>query len=86
MAEDVVVLLNYLKWTEERSVHVVGLSMGGMIAQGSIIVLQIGWWGLHRIQELADRISERIISLSLIVTTAGSQFMLNVPPVDVFFR
>ncbi|KIK45800.1 hypothetical protein CY34DRAFT_801102 [Suillus luteus UH-Slu-Lm8-n1] len=63
MAEDVVVLLNYLKWTEERSVHVVGLSMGGMIAQ-----------------ELADRISERIISLSLIVTTAGSQFMLNVPP------
>lgn len=63
MAEDVVVLLDYLKWTEERSVHVVGISMGGMIAQ-----------------ELADRISDRIISLSLIVTTAGSQFMLNVPP------
>lgn len=49
MAEDVVVLLNHLKWTEERSIHVVGLSMGGMIAQGTIIVLQIGWWGLHRI-------------------------------------
>jgi hypothetical protein len=49
MAEDVVVLLNYLKWTEERSVHVVGISMGGMIAQGSIIVLQIHWWDLHRI-------------------------------------
>lgn len=49
MAEDVVVLLDYLKWTEERSVHVVGISMGGMIAQGSIVVLQIDWWDLHRI-------------------------------------
>ncbi|KAG2366840.1 Alpha/Beta hydrolase protein [Suillus spraguei] len=63
MAEDTIVLLDYLKWTEERSVHVVGISMGGMIAQ-----------------ELADRITDRIISLSLIVTTAGSQFWLNVPP------
>ncbi|KAG1858380.1 Alpha/Beta hydrolase protein [Suillus subalutaceus] len=63
MAEDVIVLLDYLKWTEERSVHVVGISMGGMIAQ-----------------ELADRIPDRITSLSLIVTTAGSQFWLNVPP------
>ncbi|KAG1774286.1 Alpha/Beta hydrolase protein [Suillus placidus] len=63
MAEDVIVLLDYLKWTEDRSVHVVGISMGGMIAQ-----------------ELADRIPDRITSLSLIVTTAGSQFWLNVPP------
>ncbi|KAG1904116.1 Alpha/Beta hydrolase protein [Suillus fuscotomentosus] len=63
MAEDVIVLLDYLRWTEERSIHVVGLSMGGMIAQ-----------------ELADRIPDRITSLSLIVTTAGGQFWLNVPP------
>jgi pimeloyl-ACP methyl ester carboxylesterase len=41
MAEDVIVLLDYLKWTEERSVHVVGISMGGMIAQGIIVVFQI---------------------------------------------
>jgi len=34
MAEDVVVLLNYVGWKEPRSLHVVGLSLGGMIAQG----------------------------------------------------
>lgn len=34
MAEDTLCLLNYLQWTVERSLHVVGLSLGGMIAQG----------------------------------------------------
>jgi len=33
MAEDVIALLDFIGWTEKRSVHVVGLSMGGMIAQ-----------------------------------------------------
>ncbi|TKA61158.1 hypothetical protein B0A55_11568 [Friedmanniomyces simplex] len=33
MARDVVELLNHVGWTGERSVHVVGISMGGMIAQ-----------------------------------------------------
>ncbi|KAF8599620.1 alpha/beta-hydrolase [Ceratobasidium sp. AG-I] len=33
MAEDVIVLLDYIGWTEERQVHVVGVSMGGMVAQ-----------------------------------------------------
>ncbi|KAH9067577.1 alpha beta-hydrolase [Lactarius vividus] len=33
MAEDVIVLLDFIGWTESRSVHVVGLSLGGMIAQ-----------------------------------------------------
>ncbi|KAH9059034.1 alpha beta-hydrolase [Lactarius vividus] len=32
MAEDVIVLLDFIGWTESRSVHVVGLSLGGMIA------------------------------------------------------
>ncbi|OJA19676.1 hypothetical protein AZE42_06952 [Rhizopogon vesiculosus] len=62
MAEDVIALLDYLDWTEERSVHVVGISLGGMIAL-----------------ELADRIPDRIISLSLIVTTAGGLFWQNMP-------
>jgi pimeloyl-ACP methyl ester carboxylesterase len=34
MAEDVIALLSYIGWTENRSVHLVGVSLGGMIAQG----------------------------------------------------
>ncbi|KAH8829340.1 alpha/beta-hydrolase [Flagelloscypha sp. PMI_526] len=33
MAEDVIALLDYVGWTEKRSVNVVGISLGGMIAQ-----------------------------------------------------
>ena len=36
MAEDVLALLDYLDWTEERSLHLVGMSLGGMIAQGML--------------------------------------------------
>ena len=35
MAQDVVALLDYVGWTTDRSVHVVGISLGGMIAQGT---------------------------------------------------
>ena len=34
MSQDIVVLLDYVGWTSERSLHVVGISLGGMIAQG----------------------------------------------------
>jgi len=58
------VLLDFLSWTENRSLHLVGLSLGGMIAQ-----------------ELAYRIPERFISLTLGVTKAGGGFPLfNLPP------
>ncbi|KAI9441695.1 Alpha/Beta hydrolase protein [Lactarius indigo] len=33
MAEDVIILLDFIGWTESRSLHIVGLSLGGMIAQ-----------------------------------------------------
>ncbi|CAL1704260.1 unnamed protein product [Somion occarium] len=63
MAEDVIVLLDYVGWTAKRDFHVVGVSLGGMIAQ-----------------ELATRIPERIISLTLAVTTPGGRPWTNLPP------
>ncbi|KAF5387697.1 hypothetical protein D9615_000004 [Tricholomella constricta] len=33
MAEDAIVLLDFLGWTSERDLHIVGISLGGMIAQ-----------------------------------------------------
>ena len=38
MAEDILCLLDYLQWTEGRSLHIVGISLGGMIAQGTLSV------------------------------------------------
>ncbi|KAH9930995.1 Alpha/Beta hydrolase protein [Fomitopsis serialis] len=35
MADDVVTLLDYVGWTAERDLHVVGISLGGMIALDS---------------------------------------------------
>ena len=35
MAEDVICLLDTLGWTGTRELHVVGISLGGMIAQGA---------------------------------------------------
>ena len=32
MAQDVLDLLEHLQWTAARSVHIVGISMGGMIS------------------------------------------------------
>ncbi|KAJ3559884.1 hypothetical protein NM688_g69 [Phlebia brevispora] len=63
MAEDTITLLNYVGWTEHRDLHVVAVSLGGMIGQ-----------------ELAYRIPERIISLTLAVTTAGGKPWNNFPP------
>ncbi|KAF8075949.1 alpha/beta-hydrolase [Lyophyllum atratum] len=33
MAEDVIALLDFLGWTAKRELHIVGISLGGMIAQ-----------------------------------------------------
>jgi pimeloyl-ACP methyl ester carboxylesterase len=33
MARDLIEVLDHIKWTKERELHVTGISMGGMIAQ-----------------------------------------------------
>jgi predicted alpha/beta-fold hydrolase len=47
MAEDVIVLLEWLGWTAKRDLHVVGISLGGMIAQGNYFTAQWGDSALH---------------------------------------
>jgi pimeloyl-ACP methyl ester carboxylesterase len=37
MAEDVICLLDNLGWTGERELNIVGISLGGMIAQGASV-------------------------------------------------
>jgi len=54
MANDVIMLLDYIGWTLQRQLHIVGLSLGGMISL-----------------ELASKIAPRLVSLTLIVTSAG---------------
>jgi len=84
MAEDVICLLDKLGWTEERELNVIGISMGGMIAQGTlnaftmVIILHAGLF-----VELAYRIPQRICSLVLASTTPGGFALYNLPPVSI---
>lgn len=87
MAEDVITLLNYVGWTEHRDLHVVGISLGGMIAQGIDDCFCVrANADVVFVLELASRIPERIISLMLIVTLPGSylSFWSNFPSVRIY--
>jgi len=64
MAQDVEQLVNHLGWDK---VHLVGNSLGGMIAQ-----------------ELALRIPEKLLSLTLIATHAGG-WKAYIPPWQIFW-
>lgn len=81
MAEDVLSLLNYLQWTEEHGLHIVGISLGGMIAQGTSSYLNSA--NLTPFTELAYRIPNRIMSLSLVSTRAGGSIRVNMRSVRV---
>jgi pimeloyl-ACP methyl ester carboxylesterase len=82
MAGDVVVLLDYIGWTGHRELHIVGISMGGMISQGEHVCEGIRSYSFTIIPELALRIPHRIASLSLVATKAGVRFSaMNLTPV-----
>jgi pimeloyl-ACP methyl ester carboxylesterase len=70
MAKDVLEILDHAGWDKPRELHIVGISMGGMIAQELVCVL------LLHIRLLIDlsqglMIPDRIASLSLVSTAAA---------------
>ena len=82
MARDVVVLLDYIGWTGHRELHIIGVSMGGMISQGEYVCEGTRGDSFTIIPELALKIPHRIASLSLLATKAGVRFRaMNLTPV-----
>ena len=85
MAQDVVVLLEHIGWTSERELHVIGASLGGMIAQGEHS--QFMTFKTHQyFIELALKIPQRIASLTLAVTKAGGIGFMSLTPVSSKYR
>lgn len=46
MAKDTMELLDQIGWTDERTVHIIGSSLGGMIAQELVNLPSPSAWGL----------------------------------------
>ena len=89
MAEDLIVLLDHIGWTEKRGVHVIGISLGGMIAQGISTLFQLLSHSSELMPycttELASKVPERVVSLTLIVTKSGGRRLLELPSVSPCF-
>ena len=70
MAKDAFELLDYIGWIGERSVHVIGISMGGMIAQEMVYTPRGKRWKAVLTWSQAYLEPARIASLSLVSTAA----------------
>jgi surfactin synthase thioesterase subunit len=53
MARDILEVIDHIGWTKERQLHVIGVSMGGMIAQE--IVLQLKYPALSPLLTILGR-------------------------------
>ena len=80
MAKDTVELLDQVGWTEKRQLHIVGLSMGGMIAQELVGFHPAdSRFVLKMVQALM--IPERIASLMFLSTAARlANYVVRPPP------
>lgn len=47
MAEDVIEIIDHVGWTDRRELHCIGLSMGGMIAQELVSLVQTWHTGVQ---------------------------------------
>jgi pimeloyl-ACP methyl ester carboxylesterase len=82
MADDAIAVIDYIGWNNGRELHIVGVSLGGMISQGDLLVSFVPTSLRLLNVELALKIPERILSLSLVVTKAGSAGLwANMTPV-----
>lgn len=68
MAKDILELLGDIGWTSLRQIHLVGISMGGMIAQELVNWFSLLCCRADHIQALLE--PERIASLTLVSTAA----------------
>jgi pimeloyl-ACP methyl ester carboxylesterase len=69
MAKDVIEILDHIGWTMKRELNVVGISMGGMIAQ-EVVSRLATFSSLHRLIPQATLIPSRVSSLILLSTAA----------------
>ncbi|KNZ62579.1 hypothetical protein VP01_1252g2 [Puccinia sorghi] len=78
MAQDVKCVLDFVGWVKDRSLHIFGVSLGGMIAQNLVLFIYFAWCLL---------IPKRIKSISFVSTRCGSVFdMPSVSSQDVLLK
>ncbi|KAH9946254.1 alpha/beta-hydrolase [Epithele typhae] len=85
MAQDVVTLLDFVGWTEKRQIHVIGISLGGMIAQElaekilertASLTLVVTKPGRRRLIELPSYVGTRNLLRSMMVSNPEDRIPL----------